>query len=171
MSFFTLIPMPYRLLILAAVLAATFATGFIKGQEHEQGQAAIERLAEFSAVTKADKKARTEVAKVFDQGQAREEKERVVYRDVIKEVIRYAETDNGRAVCIGADWVRQHNRAADPTKDDTEARGASAVPAWEPTNAEALGVVVINYETCNQWRNDLIRWQGWYRASGLAEDR
>ncbi len=171
MSLLSLVPWPYRLLAIATVVAGAFGAGFIKGQSYEQGREAIQALAETRAVTKADKTARIEVAKAADKSVARDVQIRIVYRDVIKEVIRYAETDNGRAVCINADWVRNHNRAADPAKNDPATGSPPSVPAWEPSNAQTLGVVTANYETCNGWRNDLIAWQEWYRSAGLAEQR
>lgn len=170
MSLTGLIPWPYRVLAIVALIAGTFATGFIKGQHYEQGKQATAVVKDVSRVRADEKKARIETAKVAAAGEARAEKVRIVYRDVIKEVIRYAETDNGRAVCTGPDWVREHNRAANP--EDIPAAGSeAALRAWEPSNAQTLGVVVVNYETCNRWRSNLIGWQEWYKASGLADQQ
>jgi hypothetical protein len=168
MSLTALIPWPYRVLAIALLIAGTFAVGFIKGGQYEQGKQAVAVVADVKRIRADEKKARIETAKVADQGEARAEKVRIVYRDVIKEVIRYAETDNGRATCTGPDWVREHNRAANP--EDLPAPGSeAAISAWQPSNAQTLGVVVANYETCNRWRDHLIGWQEWYRASGLEE--
>ena len=169
MGFAAIVPLPYKILAVVALLAGTFATGFIKGGQWEQGKQATAVVQDVKRVRAEEKKARIETAKAADAGEARAEKVRIVYRDVIKEVIRYAETDNGRAVCTGPDWVREHNRAANP-EDLSAAASQAAFSAWQPSNAETLGVVVINYETCNRWRNNLIGWQEWYKASGLAEE-
>jgi hypothetical protein len=157
-------------LAIALLIGGTFAAGFIKGGQYEQGKQALAVVADVKRIRADEKKARVETAKVADAGEARAEKVRIVYRDVIKEVIRYAETDNGRAVCTGPDWVREHNRAATP-EDLPAAASQAALPAWEPSNAQTLGVVVTNYETCNRWRLNVIGWQEWYRASGLAEEK
>jgi hypothetical protein len=57
--------------------------------------------------------------------------------------------------------MREHDAAANP----------ETVPATSGgplNNAEVLATIVANYETCNDWRAKLIRWQNWYGASGLV---
>jgi hypothetical protein len=177
MGLSTLIPWPYRavaglLLVLAAVLS-----GFVVGKKWEQGKDAREFVAATARVAKQDKAARVEVAREADKSEARAERTRIIYRDVIREVVKYAETDNGRSVCLNADWVRQHDRAAAPDLPATGGQAAAAArqpdadtagSASNASNASILAVVATNYETCIRWREQVIGWQAWWRAAGLA---
>lgn len=61
---------------------------------------------------------------------------------------------------LDAEWVRIHDLAAVPD-NAASAPDESAQPVRK---VDALGIVARNYETCQQWRNELIGWQSWWAS-------
>ena len=157
----------WRIIASILIAVACLLTGYVHGLHVEQGREAQRAIAQVAAARTVELQLRRTVQASAVQAAAQQAQTRVVYRTITKEVIRYAQTDAGRAACLDPEWVHQHDAAAVPASAPT---ASEPVAATGPvTNADALGVVTSNYEQCNAWRQQVIDWQNWYRASGLAQ--
>lgn len=165
MNLFNPIPLPYRILAVAALAAACGLTGYIHGRSFENGELAKKQVASEARVRDEERR----IAKILTDSAVaraqRENKTRLIYRTITKEVVRYAQSDAGQSVCLDPEWVRFHNASALPAIP--EAGGEPAGGTWAPSNVEALNTVAQNYEQCNTWREALIGWQEWYKGTGL----
>lgn len=93
------------------------------------------------------------------------EKLRVIYRDVYKEAIAH-ETSGLDAFSLSAGWLRIHNEGASPlgVPEDTGARPVDDDADSGLTAAQALPVIVENYETDAIVRKKLDKCVGYVRA-------
>lgn len=169
---FNLIPEKYRLLVGLLLLLAVFALGLLVGWvgASNSKDAATLKVEHKTAAEVEKKQASAAVAAVANASAI--ERTRVIYKTVTKEVVKYAQSENAAEsvvksapsdVCdqrLDAEWVRIHDFAAVPD-DAASAPDESAQPVGK---ADALGVIARNYETCQQWRNELIGWQSWWRS-------
>ncbi|WP_027469164.1 hypothetical protein [Deefgea rivuli] len=163
---FKLIPEEYRLLACVLALLAVFALGLRVGWvSASNSKDAVElKVVKKAAVKTEQKQASAMVAAVANASAI--ERTRVIYKTVTKEVVKYAQSENAAVstaggVCdqrLDSEWVRIHDIAASP---GTAASAPDESP--EPVGkADALGVIARNYETCQQWRNEVIGWQAWW---------
>ncbi|QLI80776.1 hypothetical protein HZU75_04115 [Chitinibacter fontanus] len=165
---FNLIPEKYRLAAGVLVLLAVFSLGLWVGWvgASNSKDAAMLKVEHKTAAKVEKKQASAAVAAVANASAI--ERTRVIYKTVTKEVVRYAQSENAAeskasGVCdqrLDAEWVRIHDFAAVPD-DAASTPDESAQPVGK---ADALGVIARNYETCQQWRNELIGWQSWWRS-------
>ncbi len=166
---FNLIPEKYRLLAVLLLVLAVFALGLRigwVGASNSKDAAAL-KVERQSAVKVEKKQASAAVAAVANASAI--ERTRVIYKTVTKEVVKYAQSENAAETAkpaaggecdqrLDAEWVRIHDLAAVPS-DAASAPDESARPVGK---ADALGVIARNYETCQQWRNEVIGWQSWF---------
>ena len=157
-------------LILLALLAGAWWHGHRAGAAGVQAEwdasvAAAERAAleaRNQAVTEALQIERRAAAEQHARAAAREAKQQVITR----EVVRYVERENamraagGAVPVLDAEWVRIHDAAARPADGATE-----PLPAGEDepaTAGAALDAVTGNYAQCYRWRDQVIGWQEWW---------
>lgn len=163
---FNLIPEKYRLLVVGLFLLAIFLGGLRLGWvlSANSKDAAALKIANKTEAKAEQKQASAMVAAVANASAI--ERTRVIYKTVTKEVVKYAQSENAAlsaagSVCdqrLDAEWVRIHDLAARP-----DAAASAPDESTEPVGkADALGVVARNYETCQQWRNEVIGWQAWW---------
>ena len=165
---FNLIPEKYRALVAVLMLLSFFAVGVQLGWVL---CANSKDAAELKVVKKTDKqqvKQASAVQAAAVQNASAIERTRVIYKTVTKEVVKYAQSENAAlstasGVCdqrLDPEWVRIHDLAARPDAA-TSAPDESAQPVGK---ADALGVIARNYETCQQWRAEVIGWQSWWAS-------
>ena len=83
-------------------------------------------------------------------------KNQVVYRDVIKEVMVPSQCPMTNA------WINVHDSAATQTQPSV---GENANEYSNYSDIDALNVVIDNYSTCYQIRNQLITLQDWVKRN------
>lgn len=82
-------------------------------------------------------------------------------RVIIKEVIRYAESDGAGRCDLSGDWLRTHNQAAGVPEAGATPGGTTDTPDTVATDVDALRVVTENYAICreNMRRQEaLVEW-------------
>jgi hypothetical protein len=160
-----MIPLPYKLLAGAAIVAAVFVFGYMKGSAYAET-----KIAEFSATANkkiADlEKKNTEltnkvIIKYVDRVHTIKEKE-IVYRDIAtKSVPSQHNMSNG--------WVYAHDISA-ISGDADPARASDASPSGIKDN-EALITIFSNYSRCEQNAEQLIALQKWITDNKSAIDK
>ena len=148
-----------RLSIYAALVAAIFGFGWVKGDEH-----GTEKLTEY-----VGKQAKQAASVVVKQGAVTEKvvdhyhevagKTKTVTVYVDREVTKYAESNPGN--CLDAGWRRLHDAAATNTIPGPVSGPDAAGGA--PTAAEALDTTTANYGACNRTADRLDALQAWVR--------
>ena len=151
-----------------AVAGVIASMGYQRGHDVGQAEEAERNL---KAITQLEEKivvknqALADLAKQEGQAaQEAEEKIRVVYRDKVKEVIKYVEKNPAESSDrMGAEWVRLHDRfaaegraeASAPTDGTDEARA-------RVTKADAISVIGDNYRLYHECADRLHRLQNFH---------
>lgn len=141
----SIIPLPYRILLFAMIIAGTFAAGYKKGGE--AGELEIQRVAneaeELAAQLKKEQAMIREVVKVeyVDRVTKIKEKETQIIQAAAETVPGQYDMSNG--------WVHAHNAGASPTIDLDLNLAADATSSFVKDNV-ALQTVVANYSICLQ---------------------
>jgi hypothetical protein len=159
---FGMIPLPYKLLAMGALLVGVFIFGYMKGSAYADAELA--RFGQKNAELVADlEKKNTEIStqvvtEYVDRVQVIKEKE-YVYRDVAKTVVpSQSVLSNG--------WVFTHDISA--TGSDADAtRSSDASPSGIKDN-EALVGIIGNYSRCQQNAQQLIALQKWITDNKAA---
>lgn len=166
-------------LAVLALLAGIWWHGHSRGAagvqaEWDAAQSAADRaelVARNAAIVEALQIERRAVAAQQARATAREEKQRVITR----EVVRYVERENavrtagGDVPMLDADWVRIHDAAARPA--DGAAEPIPDEAAGPATAGAALDAVTGNYTQCYLWRDQVIGWQErWKMVRDQAAD-
>lgn len=145
----------WKPLAVIAILVAFWCWGFYARGVVEQASKAKELQAQQEQQARVEKLA-------FNAGVEhgkRENKTRVVTREIAKEVVRYVQVHPDRLVLPDA-WRLLHDSAATNT-----ATVAKSVGSAGPTDdAAAIVTVTGNYAECQRWRDQVIGWQEWYAA-------
>jgi uncharacterized protein (UPF0333 family) len=162
---FSMIPLPYKLLAGAALVAGVFVFGYMKGSAYAEAE-----LARFSATANkqiADlEKQNAEISnkvvtEFVDRTNTIREKE-YVYRDIAtKSVPPQHDMSNG--------WVYAHDASA-TSGDADPARASDASPSGIKDN-EALFTIFSNYSRCEQNAEQLIALQKWITDNKNAVDK
>lgn len=162
----SVIPWPYRLLVLAALGVALVGLGWIKGASHVQVQwdAAIQQKALQTAAAR-ERQAQATV-KVVTQYVDRVRVVREKGGTIIKEVPVYVPVQADAACTINRGFVRLHDAAAagklpEPARDADEAAAGIALSA-------VAGTVATNYQTCHENAEQLRALQMWIRQINVA---
>lgn len=101
----------------------------------------------------------------------RNQEAKIIERVITEEVIRYVQTDNGRACGLDADGVRLHDAAAAgrlPEAPDTPAEPDDATGAV--TAGQVVSAVTGNYAICHSTANRLRALQDWARAISTHQE-
>jgi hypothetical protein len=161
---FGMIPLPYKLLAGAALLAGVFFYGYMKGSAHAEAE-----LARFSAEKSAQvvelEKKNTEISnnvvtEYVDRTNTIREKE-YVYLDAAKNSVPSQHVmSNG--------WVYTHDLSA--TSGDADSTRASDASASGITDTTALVGIITNYSRCQQNAEQLRQLQQWISQNKAAVD-
>lgn len=159
MNFISLIPLPWRLLAVALVLACLFAVGFKAGAGHVQAKwdKAVAAQVKTVAAVKQDQAAGT--VQVVTQYVDRVQIVRQKGADIIKEVPVYVSPESDAACAISRGFVRLHDAAAAGHLPDP-AGSADAGAAGVALSAVA-GTVADNYQRCHENAEQLMALQAW----------
>ena len=155
----SVIPWPYRLLVLAVLGVALVGFGWIKGASHVQAQwdAAIQQQALQTAAIRERQSQAT--VKVVTQYVDRVRIVREKGETIIKEVPVYVPVQADAACTINRGFVRLHDAAAagdlpEPARDVDAAATGIALSA-------VAGTVAANYQTCHENAEQLTALQVW----------
>ncbi len=155
----SVIPWPYRLLVLAVLGVALVGFGWIKGASHVQAQwdAAIQQQALQTAAIRERQSQAT--VKVVTQYVDRVRIVREKGETIIKEVPVYVPVQADAACTINRGFVRLHDAAAagdlpEPARDADAAATGIALSA-------VAGTVAANYQTCHENAEQLTALQVW----------
>jgi glutamate synthase domain-containing protein 3 len=161
---FGMIPLPYKLLAGAALLAGVFFYGYMKGSAYAEAE-----LARFSAEKSAQvvelEKKNTEISnnvvtEYVDRTNTIREKE-YVYLDAAKNSVPSQHVmSNG--------WVYTHDLSA--TSGDADSTRASDASASGITDTTALVGIITNYSRCQQNAEQLRQLQQWISQNKAAVD-
>jgi len=160
----SMIPLPYKLLAGAALIAGVFFYGYMKGSAH--GEAELQRFAAKHAeqVAQLEQK-NTEISnqvvtKYVDRVNTIKEKE-YVYRDIAQNVVpSQHDMSNG--------WVYTHDISTSSNNADPT-RASDATPSGI-TDTTALVGIIGNYSRCQQNAQQLILLQQWITDNKAAVD-
>ena len=158
----SLIPWPYRMAAVVALVVAVFTTGWVKGAQHEQQNTLRAQMVAQSRVMAVERKQNAITHQVAEQHEAAAERIRTVYRTVNREVIRYVQSPDHPVCRLDAGWVQYHDAAAVPAAADAARQPDD--PAASATTDDALQTVVANYETCHLNAQRLSDLQSWVMA-------
>lgn len=159
-----MIPLPYKLLAIVALIAGVFFYGYTKGSANADA-----KLAQFSAqqsaqIVELEKKnseisAQT-VTEYVDRVNTIKEKE-YVYRDIIKDRVPTQHVmSNG--------WVYTHDLGA--SSGDADPARASDATASGIADTTALLTIIKNYATCQTNAEQLKKLQQWIDENKAAID-
>jgi hypothetical protein len=151
----SMIPLPYKLLAGAAMLAGVFFYGYMKGSAYAEAELA--RFGQKNAELAAElEKKNTEITsqvitEYVDRVQTIREKE-YVYRDIAQTVVPSQCTmSNG--------WVYTHDASA--SSSDADATRASDASSSGIADTTALVGIIGNYSKCHQNAQQLASLQRW----------
>ena len=161
---FGMIPLPYKLLAGAALLAGVFFYGYMKGSAYAEAE-----LARFSAEKSAQvaelEKKNTEISnnvvtEYVDRVNTIREKE-YVYRDIAQNSVpSQSIMSNG--------WVYTHDISA--TSGDADASRSSDASPSTVKDVDALIGIIRNYAICQSNSVQLIELQRWISENKEAVD-
>ena len=160
-----MIPLPYKLLAGAALMAGVFFYGYMKGSAYADAELA--RFGQKNAELVADlEKKNTEittqvVTEYVDRVQTIKEKE-YVYRDIAQNVVPSQFTmSNG--------WVYTHDTSA--RADNADATRASDETSSGIADTTALVGIIGNYSRCQQNAEQLRQLQQWIALNKDAVEK
>jgi uncharacterized lipoprotein YajG len=164
----------WRVGLVALLLTASFAGGYkvaalkynlkIESAKAAMLEAAQEQQKLNDAIEEAHHELSDALAKVYELENRKQE---TVFKEVIKEVVKYVQTDNARECGLSPSGVYIHDTAATgELPEDTDTTTSADDGTIEATNAEIIQVVTDNYTTCNSIRQQLINLQRW--AAGIS---
>lgn len=153
------IPLPYKILIAIAILAAVYALGRFHGADGVQVAWDLEKAQQAEAAAKSAEQQANATVKVVTEYVDRVQVVREKGKTIIKEVPVYVSSDS---CSLPGGFRVLHDAAAANTLPDS-ARVADAPAADAQTVATT---VADNYNTCNGIREQLIALQAWAKAQG-----
>lgn len=160
----SMIPLPYKLLAGAALLAGVFFYGYMKGSAYAEAELArfsAEKSAQIAELEKKNSEISTQVVTEYvDRVNTIREKE-YVYRDLVKDSVpSQHDMSNG--------WVYTHDLSA-TSGDADPARASDATPSGIKDNT-ALLTILSNYSICLQNSQQLEGLQRWINDNKRAVD-
>ena len=161
----SMIPLPYKLLAGAAMLAGVFFYGYMKGSAYAEAE-----LARFSA------RAAEQVAELERENLEISNRVQVEYVDRVQTIREkeYVYVDTAQNTVVGQydlsnGWVHTHDASA--SNDDADpARAADESPSGIIDN-QALITIARNYAKCEANAEQLRQLQQWITDNKAAVDR
>ncbi|MGQ5524244.1 hypothetical protein ACUHMQ_13435 [Chitinimonas sp. PSY-7] len=156
-----LIPWPYRLVALAGLVLALAAFAYLRGRLDEQASHLATKLDQLVGVVRIERQQidiSQQVAASHEQGRAQD---RILYKTIEKEVIRYVANPDHTACRLDRGWVQQHDAAA--LSALPAATGSADATASDLTSDDALVTVTGNYAACQDNARQLTDLQAWIR--------
>lgn len=162
---FGMIPLPYKLLAGAALLAGVFFYGYMKGSAYAEAELArfsAEKSNQVAELEKKNSEISTQVVTEFvDRTNTIREKE-YVYLDAAKNSVPTQHSmSNG--------WVYTHDASA--TSGDADPARASDATASGITDTTALLTIIKNYSNCQTNAEQLIQLQKWIIENKAVVDK
>lgn len=161
---FGMIPLPYKLLAIGALIIGVFFYGYTKGSAHAEAE--LQRFAakHSEQVAELEKKnteiSNTVITEYVDRTNTIREKE-YVYLDAAKNSVpTQHDMSNG--------WVYTHDISA--SSSDADATRASDASASGITDTTALLTIISNYATCQTNAEQLKQLQRWIIDNKAAVD-
>jgi glutamate synthase domain-containing protein 3 len=161
---FGMIPLPYKLLAGAALLAGVFFYGYMKGSAYAEAELARFSAEKSAQVVELEKKnteiSNSVVTEYVDRTNTIREKE-YVYLDAAKNSVPSQHVmSNG--------WVYTHDLSA--TSGDADSTRASDASPSGITDTTALVGIITNYSRCQQNAEQLRQLQQWISQNKAAVD-
>jgi hypothetical protein len=159
-----MIPLPYKLLAGAALMAGIFVFGYMKGSAYAEAELArfsAQKSEQIAELERKNSAISTEVVTEYvDRVNTIREKE-YVYRDVVKDSVpTQHDMSNG--------WVYTHDLSA--TSGDADATRSSDASPSGIADTTALVGIITNYSRCQQNAEQLRQLQQWIIQNKEAVD-
>ena len=159
-----MIPLPYKLLAGAALMAGIFVFGYMKGSAYAEAELArfsAQKSEQIAELERKNSAISTEVVTEYvDRVNTIREKE-YVYRDVVKDSVpTQHDMSNG--------WVYTHDLIA--TSGDSDSTRASDASPSGIADTTALVGIITNYSRCQQNAEQLRQLQQWIIQNKEAVD-
>ena len=160
-----MIPLPYKLLAGAALMAGIFVFGYMKGSAYAEAELArfsAQKSEQIAELERKNSAISTEVVTEYvDRTNTIREKE-YVYLDAAKNTVpSQSVMSNG--------WVFTHDSSA--TASDADPTRASDASSSGITDTTALVGIITNYSRCQQNAQQLIALQKWIADNKTEVDR
>ena len=155
----SLVPWPYRLLIVAVLAAALVGVGWVKGASHVQAEWDAEVVKQSLTVATVEKEQAEATVRVVTEYVDRVKIVRQAGETIIKEVPVYVPAQADAACVVPRGFVRLHDAAAQGVVPEP-AGNSDAAPAGIALSAVA-GTVAENYTACRENAEQLIALQSW----------
>ena len=155
----SLVPMSYRLLILAMIAAALFGLGWFNGAGHVQDQWDAATSKQALRVATVEKEQAEATVQVVTEYVDRVKIVRQAGETIIKEVPVYVSAQADAACVVPRGFVRLHDAAAQGVVPEP-AGDSDAAPAGVALSAVA-GAVAENYTACRANAEQLSALQSW----------
>lgn len=145
-----------------AVIAAIFISGYTIGLNNQKVENIQKEAKETAAVVKVEKSLQTVSDDVAVKQQEREAEIKIVYKPIIKEVIKYVKENPDANDVVDADFGLLFN-ASSKGCDVTEptCRAESSIPEGT-TNAQLIETATEQHQIYQECRSTVIGWQEFY---------
>lgn len=155
----SLVPWPYRLLIVAVLAAALVGVGWVKGASHVQAEWDAEVVKQSLTTARVEKAQAQATVQVVTEYVDRVKIVRQAGETIIKEVPVYVPAQADAACVVPRGFVRLHDAAAQGVVPEP-AGNSDASPAGVALSAVA-GTVAENYTACRANAEQLSALQSW----------
>ena len=155
----SLVPWPYRLLIVAVLAAALVGVGWVKGASHVQAEWDAEVVKQSLTDARVEKAQAQAAVQVVTEYVDRVKIVRQAGETIIKEVPVYVPAQADAACVVPRGFVRLHDAAAQGVVPEPTGN-SDAAPAGVALSAVA-GTVAENYTACRANAEQLSALQSW----------
>ena len=155
----SLVPWPYRLLIVAVLAAALVGVGWVKGASHVQAEWDAEVVKQSLTAARVEKAQAQATVQVVTEYVDRVKIVRQAGETIIKEVPVYVPSQADAACVVPRGFARLHDAAAQGVVPEP-AGDSDAAPAGVALSAVA-GTVAENYTACRANTEQLSALQSW----------
>ena len=155
----SLVPWPYRLLIVAVLAAALVGVGWVKGASHVKAEWDAEVVKQSLTAARVEKAQAQATVQVVTEYVDRVKIVRQAGETIIKEVPVYVPAQADAACVVPRGFVRLHDAAAQGVVPEP-AGDSDAAPAGVALSAVA-GTVAENYTACRANAEQLSALQSW----------
>lgn len=165
----SVVPLPYRILAMALLVAAVAGFSYVKGYSHAENKYELEKSKFLADSEKKYNELLIKKNKVDIQIITEYVEKKVYITKWRERNVSVIDEIPIRTVCdLPSGWVHIHNSSANGLHADTTS-AADGTPSGINTS-EALGGIVENYGTCHETKEQLKSLQKWIREqSALVE--